>query len=379
MKTKLLQIWVLLCLLTSGLMPLRAQESEITTLNRALIEAWEKKNYDQALSILEQLHARQPRTPGNAYNSACLHALRGSLEPGLEWLERAVQWGFGGSRATLYVPGSSAPAPLWHAQMAAQDPDLSFLRQDPRFEALLARMRATQKRVEQVTAEPGYSVPKALENSKQAPVLVWLHAEGASKQLALEGWKQWASEQGFVLLVPAAPIPMGESESAGMRWIDDAVAFRASGGQAPALSPINQALSFLRKQGHELQPGSVYFAGESEGATLALLAAFAHASLARVALAQGGEFEASWVFAQSSNAQKHAVQFEWLLTQPTAAERVAAVEAQAKSVRDQCAAWGLSFQVRVEALTPKLAQAGWLRERLVASRAQSASLPPASK
>ncbi len=363
-------------------LPLWAQGSgdeQITLLNRQVLEACQEKKYDQALRALEQLDALQPQHTGNAYNFACVYTLRGNVEEGLAWLDRAVSWGFGGSRATIYVPGSTAPAPQWHAQMAEKDLDLAKLRADPRFARLIERMRATQKRVEEYTARAGVFVPAALKEQKTAPVLVLLHRAGSDKEVALARWSRFAEQHGQVLLVPCAPVPMKEAAVAGMRWIDDAVAFRAGQDRGAALACVQQAQAQLAAQG--IQPAGLTFAGEGEGGTLALLAAFANAKQTRGVCVVDPLFDLNWVYAQSSAAAESGLRLTWIQSLPEDAAALESAKAAQMRLRTQCAQWGLAgagFQLE------KLAGDAERQHSLEAHlgsllSGSSGSLPPSSK
>jgi len=58
-----------------------------------------------------------------AYNAACAYALKGDKDKALEWLEKAMGFGFA------------------RPEVVELDPDLASLRGDPRFQALLAKMK----------------------------------------------------------------------------------------------------------------------------------------------------------------------------------------------------------------------------------------------
>ena len=66
--------------------------------------------------------ALDPEDAGVLYNVACLNAVGGRAEPALDYLERAVQNGFG------------------HKEWIEHDPDLESLRGSPRYQALLNRL-----------------------------------------------------------------------------------------------------------------------------------------------------------------------------------------------------------------------------------------------
>jgi tetratricopeptide (TPR) repeat protein len=75
--------------------------------------------------VLGQAH---PDTLGSMYDLACAAALRGDRRQGLDWLTQAVDHGYS------------------DAESMAQDEDLTSLRDEPAFEALLARARENEAR-----------------------------------------------------------------------------------------------------------------------------------------------------------------------------------------------------------------------------------------
>jgi len=65
--------------------------------------------------------------PAVHYNLACAHALLGDSDVALEFL-----------RLELSEPGATAGARARRKQWAREDPDLASLRDDPRFQTLVA-------------------------------------------------------------------------------------------------------------------------------------------------------------------------------------------------------------------------------------------------
>lgn len=359
-----------------------AADERITLLNRQVLEACQEKKYDQALRSLEELNTLQPAHAGNAYNFACVYSLRGNVEEGLSWLDRAVSCGFGGARASIYVPGSTAPAPQWHAQMAEKDLDLSKLRADPRFARLLERMRATQKRVEEYTAAAEVHIPPALAGASELPVLVLLHGSGADKLAIRERWSAFAQTHRIALVVPAAPIPMKESAAGGMRWIDDPVAFRSGQDRSSALQPVDRALAQLESRG--IKPAWLCFAGEGEGGTLALQAAFARAKQTRNVTVVEPGFELAWALSQSGTARESGMRISWIDALPADAAQLAAAGERHKRLGEQCQQWGLKgshFALAAMAGPAEREQAlrAHLGSWLASAEGTSGSLPPASK
>src|SRR6185503_3964147 len=107
------------------------------------------------------------------YNLACAEALAGRVSESLAWLERAERSGYG------QEPG--------HVDVVRRDADLERLRGEPRFDALLDRVRQHGERLAAFTAEPALHVPEALRGQDGLPLLVVLHADGSTKDAVLAG------------------------------------------------------------------------------------------------------------------------------------------------------------------------------------------------
>lgn len=90
-------------------------------LNTAALAAYHRGDYKAALELTEKLYESAPKNSIVLYNLACFNALVGNREVALEWLAKAVDGGF------------HAPTKI------ATDTDLVSLRDDPRYEAALAR------------------------------------------------------------------------------------------------------------------------------------------------------------------------------------------------------------------------------------------------
>jgi tetratricopeptide (TPR) repeat protein len=91
-------------------------------------QAYEVKDYEQGLKLVEQAYAVAPKDSRVLYSLACFHALLGHKDKALEFLGAAVAGGF-------YCP-----------RHIAKDPDLDSLRSDERYQAALtlAREKAAQ-------------------------------------------------------------------------------------------------------------------------------------------------------------------------------------------------------------------------------------------
>ncbi len=82
---------------------------------------------EEGLAWAERALAIDPEDAGVKYNVACLYAIQGESDKAIECLEQALQAGFG-TRTWI-----------------ENDPDLDSVREDPRFQALLARLQTLDR------------------------------------------------------------------------------------------------------------------------------------------------------------------------------------------------------------------------------------------
>lgn len=82
---------------------------------------------EEGLEWAERALAIDPEDAGVKYNVACLYAIQGESDKAIECLEQALQAGFG-TRTWI-----------------ENDPDLDSVREDPRFQALLARLQTLDR------------------------------------------------------------------------------------------------------------------------------------------------------------------------------------------------------------------------------------------
>ena len=92
-------------------------------LNLGAISLIEVGQREKGLDWSRQAIAIDPTEPQVLYNSACVHAVAGEADRAIQYLENAVDNGYG------------------HWDWLENDPDFESLRDDPRFQALLARPR----------------------------------------------------------------------------------------------------------------------------------------------------------------------------------------------------------------------------------------------
>lgn len=100
------------------------QNPEAVALNRQAVEAYRNSDHAKALELIIKAHELDPTDSVIRYNLACFHALAGHKEEALGWLEKAVDGGFN------------------NPKLISTDCDLKTLRDDPRYEAALAKATA---------------------------------------------------------------------------------------------------------------------------------------------------------------------------------------------------------------------------------------------
>jgi serine/threonine protein kinase len=149
-----------------------------------------------------------PRHAVSAYNVACSYARAGRSQLALHWVDQAIDFGFG-----FLVDGP---------EVLEKDPDLESLRGDRRWVASLTRMQRGRNDAERYAAVPGLHVPRTLRSRDSWPLLVVLHASGATKDDVVNGpWRRVADELGLALLAPSGRLPVDERAEDGMRWFQD--------------------------------------------------------------------------------------------------------------------------------------------------------------
>jgi poly(3-hydroxybutyrate) depolymerase len=265
----------ILCLLVSLFLcfPALAQQGtsdEIGTVTKQLFDAVDAQKWDDAISALKRLDQLQPETQGNAYNLACMYSRKAAADESLAWMDKAIQWGWGGGRGGIYAGQTTQVERMTQVEMTAKDSDLEFLRKDARYAKLAERMLALAKRAAEYATAPALYVPEKLKDAPEVPLLLVLHGAGGNKDATLAAWKPIADELGCALAVPAAPYPLREDASRGWGWIDDPLNFALPNRTAEYQKPVTAALDALRKT-KKLAPNKLWIAGQGQGATLALV------------------------------------------------------------------------------------------------------------
>jgi tetratricopeptide (TPR) repeat protein len=104
--------------LAAGARPGQAYEVVEWERDAHALRHWATKDWDAAVAELSELHGEHPDSATTLYNLACAESLAGRPEDALGHLQQSVQ-----------LDGK-------FAELAADDPDLEAIRDDPKFSAL---------------------------------------------------------------------------------------------------------------------------------------------------------------------------------------------------------------------------------------------------
>jgi len=134
----------------------------------------ENENFDSAIVLFEQQAALIPDGKWGHYNVACAYGRQGDVENGMAWLDSAVAHGW------------TDPDQL------EGDPDIEAMRADPRFAALLDKVKAKQIEKDQMFAAglPRYDAPPkpfATEEELNA----WLSEQQDLGKVNSAIWHNW--------------------------------------------------------------------------------------------------------------------------------------------------------------------------------------------
>lgn len=165
---------------------------------------------DAALPIHKKAVEFADVAPTAAYNVACVYSLQDDKDQALQWLDKAVQLGFG------------------RVEMLNEDTDLANLRQDPRFAALCEKVKSLAKSAPAMQAF-------AQTTDRSSARLAYFSRTGSPGQLAIDyGNLQWRDE------FEAA---IGNAKMAGKPWrlgrdfwttLDSSIDLQIGGVDVPA-------------------------------------------------------------------------------------------------------------------------------------------------
>lgn len=259
------------------------------------------KKYDEGMALMKHCLELQPKQPTCAYNLACAHALQGQPDPAIEWFGKSVDWGF----AVQEIDDQLV--------VAEKDTDLDSLRGDPRFVALMEKMRAQRKVAEEYAATPAVYVPAKLAQATEVPLLVVLHAGGATKDSVLTSrWKQVADELGLALVAPSGRLCVGADPKNGALWYRNIDDFANPKRSFLYEKSVNDAIDGFKKQ-HKIDRTRVYLAGEGDGATVALHVAMSQPGLYKGVVALDGLVLAQQLAEKAANAVKAGLKVRLLI------------------------------------------------------------------
>lgn len=285
-----------------------AQEKESKeSLNQKAIDQLKAGKYEEGAALLLRIFELPglAKDPDTAYNLACAYSLKGEVDQGFEWLEKAVDWGWGEGVGQLVGGTKQIP----HAEMTRSDPDLAILRKDPRFEPLMERMakaaekrEARMKKGEAYAATAAIHIPEKVKGMAEMPVLIVLHDAGSTKDAVVAGrWKEIADELGFALLAPSGKVLVGDEPEKGMTWFEDLAGYKAK--YSTFEKPVTDAFTAFKKE-HPIDKSRVVIAGEGLGALVALNVAIGNPGLIKGAVALNGGLNADMMAAKAPSAGK---------------------------------------------------------------------------
>ena len=217
------------------------------------ITALQAGRHESAADAFRRCLDLRPQDSVAAYNLACAFALMGRTDPALEALGQAADAGF------CYRVDA--------IESLRGDADLASLHEDPRFDALVARMFEQRDRADRFASEAAFWIPPAIETLESIGVLVVLHDAGATKDDVVAGpWRRVADELGYALLAPSGRVPVGTDPAGGVRWAEDVETYADNPSYFER--PVAEALQDFRER-RPVDPNRVLIAGHGLGGTLA--------------------------------------------------------------------------------------------------------------
>ncbi len=213
-------------------------------------QAYRQADWRAAAAAAERWASQEPKNSTAAYNAACVFSLLGEGDTALDWLRRAGERGFAGTRSI------------------EEDPDLDFARSLPGFAPATSRIRENRAamfaefREQAEQAEILTLVPRG-EPKTPRPLIVVLHGYGDKPEANAPYYRKVAAEIGAIVAAPSAlrPGPRGQ----GFSWT-----FRDE-----AEWWVLRAIERISAE-HAIDPERVILAGFSQGAGVALAVGLKH-------------------------------------------------------------------------------------------------------
>ena len=229
-----------------------------------LEQAMLRGEYERAVKIAETLAERQPTSSVAAYNAGCACSRAGEHDRAIEWLLKAAQLGYAGTRSIRDAD---------HL-----DPVRSHARFQEVVDAVAANARARFERFRTAAEqhEPTVILPPKHDPEVAAPLLVVLHGTGGDGKGIAQSWKQAAASVGAIIVAPDALRPVRGTD--GFSWVyrDEAEWF--------ILHTIDEAKK-------KWKIGPVVLAGFSQGANIALMLGQSHPDRFQAVIPVCGHYE----------------------------------------------------------------------------------------
>ncbi len=167
---------------------------EASVIWRRWWSAYNRADYVTAIEISHQLLTIEPHSQLHEYNLACVLALSGRREEAFQWVDAAVAHGFSND------------------QLFRSDADLQSLRDDPRFERILALVVENRRRLgvqhdPRLIAKPLIIAPEDDAKSAPLPVVIALHGYGGTAESFADVWRDVTSAKRVLLVLPRAIEP----------------------------------------------------------------------------------------------------------------------------------------------------------------------------
>lgn len=209
-------------------------------------QAFQSKNYPEAIRLMEQVLAKTPH-PLLEYNLACAYALTSNTTNALTHLDKAVSLGMNN---------------VTHIE---NDPDLASVRRSPQFAAIIQKGRAQAELQAKALAnvpepKPIFLPAKGTKPEQVTPLLVFLHGMGSSPEDVKAAFEPLTSAWQYAVLLPCGSVKLG---------------MRPDGKPAYNWDPKKdtEAIVAAIKGLKGIQPDRIFLAGFSAGGSMAYVVA----------------------------------------------------------------------------------------------------------
>ena len=230
-----------------------------------MLDAADAGDLDKAHELGLRLLAATPEAPMTLYDLASKFAKHGDKDRAVEWLTRSAERGF-----------------RFEAKML-RDEDLDSIREHPKFTKAVELIRANvAKSLEAFKVRAANEavvlteIPKTVDLSKPAPLIVVLHGYGGAARGMLQAWKNTARDFAAVLIAPQALDKAGE----GLSWT---VSYEAE-------YLVLRAIEEARKK-HNIDPNRIVLTGFSQGGLTTFNLALTHPTMFKGAIPISGFYD----------------------------------------------------------------------------------------